>query len=586
MILFTNLLSETRYVSKTAGINCAPPYTSWSTACDSLQKCFDYCSSGDTVYVDRGIYKETIYVHNKTLTVIGMDTDECIIDGSYINGLYENDVLIYIKEANLRINNFTLKKKRTSSSVNFYAFYYFNCQGTVNNCIIDSLYQAIGLTYSSTFTNNIIKKAITGINIVSHDGYSILIKNNIIHILNKNEDLGPIAIDNYVYGGSYKILNNILITNPVQGSGRGMEITANKKVEINNNLIYGFRNGINSYSINGVTDTTYIYNNVICKATTGIETGNLPKHYIIKNNIFASNRTGVYNYENAGEADYNLFYNNTYLQYQNLPYGQHDITADPMFVNDTTVTPTSNYDFRLQKYSPAINAGDPDIFDIDGSRSDIGMYGGPLGISYEYKDLAPKQVKGLSAVYLQEKNRVQLTYKKNTESDFEKYYIYKDTIANFTIDSTKRIGILTDTLFTDILDKGTKNVYYKVTAIDSTGNESRASTEISVTITNNDDAVITENYSYELFQNYPNPFNPSTTISYSLKEPAEVRIKLYTITGELLKTIIESSKNKGYNETQIDLSAYSSGIYLYRLEVTGAGKIPVFNDLKKMVYVK
>ncbi|MFH0735783.1 MAG: hypothetical protein V2B16_14050 [bacterium] len=45
-------------------------------------------------------------------------------------------------------------------------------------------------------------------------------------------------------------------------------------------------------------------------------------------------------------------------------------------------------------------------------------------------------------------------------------------------------------------------------------------------------------------------------------------------------------KNKGYNEKNIDLSGYTSGIYLYRIEVTGNGKIPVFNDLKKMVLLK
>ena len=91
---------------------------------------------------------------------------------------------------------------------------------------------------------------------------------------------------------------------------------------------------------------------------------------------------------------------------------------------------------------------------------------------------------------------------------------------------------------------------------------------------------------FSLSQNYPNPFNPTTTISYSLKDESEVRIKIYAITGELIKTIIEGNKSKGYNETQIDLSNMASGIYLYRLEVTGKGKIPVFNDLKKMVLVK
>ncbi len=101
-------------------------------------------------------------------------------------------------------------------------------------------------------------------------------------------------------------------------------------------------------------------------------------------------------------------------------------------------------------------------------------------------------------------------------------------------------------------------------------------------VTDVNEVTITANYEYALYQNYPNPFNPTTTISYSLKDDGEVRIKIYDITGKLLQTIIEGNKSKGYNETQIDLSNIASGIYLYRLEVTG----PVFNDLKKMVLVK
>ena len=91
---------------------------------------------------------------------------------------------------------------------------------------------------------------------------------------------------------------------------------------------------------------------------------------------------------------------------------------------------------------------------------------------------------------------------------------------------------------------------------------------------------------YALYQNYPNPFNPSTTISYNLKDQSEVRIKLYTITGELIKTLNEGVKAKGYSETKIDMSGYSSGIYLYKIEVTGNGKIPVFSDLEKMMLLK
>ena len=51
--------------------------------------------------------------------------------------------------------------------------------------------------------------------------------------------------------------------------------------------------------------------------------------------------------------------------------GDGNINADPMFVDP------ENADFRLKARSPSIDAGDPTIFDPDGSRSDMGAYGGP-----------------------------------------------------------------------------------------------------------------------------------------------------------------------------------------------------------------
>ena len=61
-----------------------------------------------------------------------------------------------------------------------------------------------------------------------------------------------------------------------------------------------------------------------------------------------------------------------------------------MFMNDIIPIANSNYDYHLQEFSPAIDKGDPNILDVDGTRSDMGMYGGPFGEITYYKDLAPK----------------------------------------------------------------------------------------------------------------------------------------------------------------------------------------------------
>jgi hypothetical protein len=50
--------------------------------------------------------------------------------------------------------------------------------------------------------------------------------------------------------------------------------------------------------------------------------------------------------------------------------GTGNSSSDPLFVN------AGSGDFHLQAASPAVNAGDPLIFDTDGTRSDMGAYGG------------------------------------------------------------------------------------------------------------------------------------------------------------------------------------------------------------------
>ena len=48
-----------------------------------------------------------------------------------------------------------------------------------------------------------------------------------------------------------------------------------------------------------------------------------------------------------------------------------------------------------------------------------------------------------------------------------------------------------------------------------------------------------------LMPNYPNPFNPSTRITYSVPEPGHVSLKIYDVTGRLVRTLIEELKAPG-----------------------------------------
>ena len=72
---------------------------------------------------------------------------------------------------------------------------------------------------------------------------------------------------------------------------------------------------------------------------------------------------------------------------------------------------------------------------------------------------------------------------------------------------------------------------------------------------------------FMLFAPYPNPFNPISSISYYLKEAAEIQISVHDITGRKITIIENTFKEAGYHS--IDWNAYqlSSGQYFINLKV-------------------
>jgi hypothetical protein len=83
-----------------------------------------------------------------------------------------------------------------------------------------------------------------------------------------------------------------------------------------------------------------------------------------------------------------------------------------------------------------------------------------------------------------------------------------------------------------------------------------------------------------LNQNYPNPFNPSTSIRFSLPASDMVSIQVYSITGQLVATLLNETRSAGFHTVNFDATNLSSGIYVYRL-TTGTQRLT-----KKMLLVK
>ena len=94
----------------------------------------------------------------------------------------------------------------------------------------------------------------------------------------------------------------------------------------------------------------------------------------------------------------------------------------------------------------------------------------------------------------------------------------------------------------------------------------------------------------QLLANYPNPFNPETWIPYQLSEPAEVTLRIYGVSGTLVRTLNLGHQSAGlyrsrsravYWDGKNELSEpVASGIYFYTL-TTGD-----FTATRKMLIMK
>jgi hypothetical protein len=94
---------------------------------------------------------------------------------------------------------------------------------------------------------------------------------------------------------------------------------------------------------------------------------------------------------------------------------------------------------------------------------------------------------------------------------------------------------------------------------------------------------------FRLSQNYPNPFwsgkNPETRLNYELPFTNHVKISVYNLNGQLIRTLFDGEQSAGrytvsWDGSNIFGDRVTSGVYLVRME---AGR---FIGLRKVVLTK
>ncbi|MBK9097938.1 MAG: right-handed parallel beta-helix repeat-containing protein [bacterium] len=601
-----------RFVSKTG--SSIPPYTSWETAADSIQKCINISVFGDTIYVANGVYQEQV-VMIPGLALIGAGTDSCVVDSRIYPP--SGNKTITMKDSCL-VTGFYI---RTSNDFNYgYGIYATGQNGLITENKFSNSNTGILLWFSDiqAYRNYYFNLRI---GVLLYNSNSRISRNDIftlaetlgegIYITADNSNYKPVIDSNYIEtksngitkspGTRSTITNNIII---LKGGIDGIFLHsfASDSNWVFNNKIYA-EQGIDAIYTNG-SNHLYIVNNYATGNFQDLEyVISIGPNHSVKNNVVTNAERGI---EAWGTQNLIFKYNNVWnndINYYGFTPDTTNLSVDPMVVNDDTTQ--GDLDFHLEKYSPLIDAGDPTILDRDGSRSDIGLYGGPYGWTYTYEDLAPRPPHNVTATI--EEGLVKLTWNKNTEADFSHYRIYRDTVTILIYDSTKMIAETPDTFYYDQLPPVNKETrfYYVITAFDNQGNQSYPSEEINVLVTGLGEHPPKGYDGYRLLANYPNPFNPSTKIPYRLKERGHVRLSIYDLKGELVRILVNEWQEKGYYEVVFQPNAedkskitkfevmmgktyshMSSGMYIYSIQVIDERNIPVFTDSEKMILLK
>jgi hypothetical protein len=164
------------------------------------------------------------------------------------------------------------------------------------------------------------------------------------------------------------------------------------------------------------------------------------------------------------------------------------------------------------------------------------------------------------------------------ENDMRDLYIYNNDNTSEYVMQLWKEGEWENALRTVMEDEEFKNTQYTYTWSENTWNNYLKHTTYYRLLTSVDETP--QPSAFRLEQNYPNPFNPVTTINYTVGMAQHVKLNVYNILGQLVRTLVDDEIPAGKHNVQFNAAGLSSGVYYYRIE---AGS---YNETKSMILVK
>jgi len=162
-----------------------------------------------------------------------------------------------------------------------------------------------------------------------------------------------------------------------------------------------------------------------------------------------------------------------------------------------------------------------------------------------------------------------LHWNPNTEADLAGYRLYRGASLAFVPGPGNLVAALPDTGYADVA--GTL-YFYKLTAVDTHGNESLVATLTPTgTLAVGDSGTPRE---MAFAPPSPNPAGATTSLGYSLPRASVVRLAIYDPAGRLVRELVRGAQAAGEHAERWDLReangrAANAGLYFARLECDG-----------------
>jgi len=515
LLLFSlPLLATTYYVSHSG--SGTPPFDSWATATDSIGEAVEACRGGDTVRVAAGEWWEQITMKPRT-ALIGSGMDSTIIERQPA----ATDGHIIFSDSFCVFRDFQI-----DGGIALVGIWCENSTGFKAINVMATAYQS-GLFFN--FSSDILISGCVFGSSGDSRGTSGIWENNIITGTSY-------VVSNSPFSGAYQIfLGNIMFNkDPVMGSARDSII-------LKNNM---------EFYAPGWYPTIYtsarMTNNTFCG---GAHEYHEPEA-INTNNIYFESATRFN--PDSSHTSYNCVWSSGNDDPDSILDRNGNFAADPMFVEDYDFRGDSIFDVHLQYGSPCIDAGHPDsrYNDIDGSRNDIGAYGGPGGQNYLYLDLAPDIPD--SFIGYGDSTHFHLSWKANTESELSHYSLYVGFTPDFPVDASHKVADIPipDTTYIDGPYAFGTSFFYKLTASDTADHESEPTEALNLTIDAIRETEVIERPSrIALMGAFPNPFNESAQIKFRLRSSGDetVILRIFDTSGRQVRTM-SGVFSPGYHE--------------------------------------